>query len=206
MSKRPRKVLLLEFNEITWTIIDPMIAKGRLPNLARMRHEGTSASPEALEKPPYLDPWITWVTLHAGVERSVHGASVLEQDSRTINAKKSWDYVVDAGKSVGVFGSIGAYPPRPVPGFMVPGPFAPGSETFPEYVRPVQDLNRRYTQVHNRTTEGSSAMGMAREGLEVLKLGLKPSTMARVVEQLALERLKPHMRWKRVALQPLINF
>jgi hypothetical protein len=206
MSKRPRKVLLLEFNEITWTIIDPMIAQGRLPNLARMRREGTWASPEALEKPPYLDPWITWVTMHAGVERSVHGASVLEQDSRTITAKRSWDYVVDAGKSVGVFGSIGAYPPRAVPGFMVPGPFAPGSETFPEYVRPVQDLNRRYTQVHNKTTEGSSALGMAKEGLEVLKLGLKPGTLARVVEQLALERVQPHMRWKRVGLQPLINY
>lgn len=206
MNKRPRKVLLLEFNEITWSIIDPMIAEGRLPNLARMRREGTWASPEALEKPPYLDPWITWVTLHAGVDRSVHGASVLEQDARTITAKRSWDHVVDAGKSVGIFGSIGAYPPRAVPGFMVPGPFAPGSETFPEYVQPVQALNRRYTQVHNRTSESSSPLGMAREALEILKLGLQPATLARVAGQLALERVQPHMRWKRVGLQPLINY
>jgi predicted AlkP superfamily phosphohydrolase/phosphomutase len=206
MAKRPRKVLLLEFNEITWTLIDPMIARGKLPNLARMRREGTWGSPEALEKPPYLDPWITWVTLHTGVDRSVHGASVLEQDSATITARRSWDYAAEAGRSVGVFGSIGAYPPRPVPGFMVPGPFAPGSETFPTYLKPVQDLNRRYTQVHNKVAAQDSPLSMARQGAELLRLGLSPATIARIVQQLALEKLKPHMKWKRVALQPLLNF
>jgi len=206
MSRRGRKVLLLEFNEITWSIIDPMIARGRLPNMARMRREGAWASPEALEKPPHLDPWITWVTMHTGVDRSVHGATVLEQDSKTIKAKRSWDYVTDAGKSVGVFGSISAYPPRPVPGFMVPGPFAPGSETYPEYLRPVQDLNRRYTQVHNQITEASGPLGMIKEAADVFRLGMTPATAGRIVQQLALERARPHLRWKRVSLQPLVNY
>src|SRR5262245_28485406 len=76
-----KRVLLLEFNEITWAIIDPLIASGKLPNLARLLREGTVASPEALEKRPHLDPWVTWVTVHTGAERSVHGATVLEQDS-----------------------------------------------------------------------------------------------------------------------------
>jgi hypothetical protein len=201
-----RKVLLLEFNEITWSLIDPMIARGRLPNLARMRREGAWGSPEALEKPPHLDPWITWVTVHTGVDRSVHGATVLEQDSATITAKRSWDYVSEAGKSVGVFGSISAYPPRPVAGFMVPGPFAPGSETYPEYLRPVQDLNRRYTQVHNKIEQGSGVFGMAREAMDVFRLGLSAATAGRIVQQLAVEKARPHLRWKRVGLQPLVNF
>jgi hypothetical protein len=206
MSKAGRKLLLLEFNEITWSIIDPMIARGRLPNLARLRREGAWGSPEALERHPHLDPWITWVTVHTGVDRTVHGASVLEQDSQTIKAKRSWDYVVEAGKSVGVFGSISAYPPRPVPGFMVPGPFAPGSETYPEYLRPVQDLNRRYTQVHNHIMQESGPGAMAREAFDVFRLGLSAATAGRIVQQLAIERARPHMRWKRVGLQPLINY
>jgi predicted AlkP superfamily phosphohydrolase/phosphomutase len=201
-----RKVLLLEFNEITWTIIDPLIARGELPNFARLRREGTWASPEALERPPHLDPWVTWVTLHTGVDRDVHGATVLEQDSGTITAKRTWDYAADAGKSVGVFGSIGAYPPRPVNGFMVPGPFAPGSETYPESLRPIQDLNRRYTQVHNKIASQSSVLEMLREGAAIFRLGLRPETVARVLRQLATERLQPHSKWKRVTLQPLINY
>jgi len=201
-----RRVLLLEFNEITWTIIEPMIARGELPNFARLRKQGTWGSPEALERPPYLDPWITWVTLHTGVERAVHGAAVLEQDSATITAKRTWDYASEAGKSVGVFASIGAYPPAPVRGFMVPGPFAPGSETFPEELRPIQDLNRRYTQVHNKIATESTLLGMLREGAAIFRLGLRAETAARVLQQLTLERVRPYMRWKRVALQPLINF
>jgi hypothetical protein len=206
MAKAARKVLLLEFNEITWSLIDPMIASGRLPNIARLKREGTWGSPEALEKPPHLDPWITWVTVHTGVDRSVHGATVLEQDASTIKAKRSWDYVAEAGKSVGVFGSISAYPPRPVAGFMVPGPFAPGSETYPEYLRPLQELNRRYTQVHNHVTQESGALTMAREAVDVFRLGLTAATAGRIVQQLALERARPHLRWKRVSLQPLINY
>jgi Type I phosphodiesterase / nucleotide pyrophosphatase len=206
MSKGRRKVLLLEFNEITWTLIDPMIARGRLPNIARLRKEGVSASPEALERAPHLDPWITWVTVHTGVDRGIHGATVLEQDSKTIKARRSWDYVSEAGKSVGIFGSISAYPPRPVAGFMVPGPFAPGSETYPEYLRPVQDLNRRYTQVHNHITQAGGARAMAREALDLFRLGLTAATAGRIVQQLALEKVRPYLRWKRVALQPLVNY
>src|SRR5437773_95224 len=114
----PRKVLLLEFNEINWTIIDPMIQKGKLPNFARLRAEGASASPESVDLAPHMDPWVTWVTVHTGVDRSVHGATVLEQDVASIKSRRTWQYAVEAGKSVGVFGSISAYPPYPVPGFM----------------------------------------------------------------------------------------
>jgi hypothetical protein len=203
---RPRKIILLEFNEITWTLAHPMISRGGLPHLARLRQDGAFGAPEALERPPNLDPWITWVTLHTGVDGSVHGAKVLEQDAGTIGASRTWEYAAQAGLSVGVYGSIGAYPPRPVPGFMIPGPFAPGSETFPGYLEPVQNLNRRYTQAHNKVASDSGPLQMGREALELLHLGLRAETIARIARQLAEERLRPHTKWKRVGLQPLINF
>lgn len=202
----PRKVLFLEFNEITWTIIDPMIAKGKLPNLARLRREGAWASPMSVDHPPHLDPWITWVTVHTGVDRSVHGATVLEQEEGTINAKRTWQYAIEAGKSVGVFGSVSAYPPRPVPGFMIPGPFSPSSDTYPPFVSPVQALNRKYTQVHHKNTQQDSALDMIRQGVDLLKLGLTPATCAAIAAQLVKERIEPHTYWKRVTLQPLINY
>ncbi|MEZ4301685.1 MAG: alkaline phosphatase family protein [Polyangiaceae bacterium] len=205
-ARKARKVLLLEFNEITWSLADRFIREGRMPNLARLRSEGTSAAPEALERPPYLDPWISWVTVHTGVDMAVHGAVVLEQDVTTIRAKRTWDYALDAGKSIGIFGSISAYPPRPVPGFMVPGPFAPGPETFPKFVEPAQALNRKYTQVHHKNAQQDTLLSMAKMGVDLLKLGLSPETCARIALQLATERVKPHMHWKRVSLQPYVNY
>ncbi len=202
----PRRVLFLEMNELTWTIIDPLIKTGSLPNFARMKRESAWAAPDSVERPPHLDPWITWVTVHTGVDRSVHGANVLEQDASTINADRTWDYVSRAGKSVGIFGSIGAYPPPPLAGFVVPGPFAPGNEVFPAYVAPVQELNRMYTQIHHKNARGGSAVDLAKLGFQLLGLGLSPRTCARITKQLALEKVDPSQHWRRVALQPLVNF
>ena len=202
----PRKVLFLEFNEITRTIIDPLIAKGKMPNLARLFREGATAAPSSVDHAPHLDPWVTWVTVHTGVDRGVHGATVLEQDATTIKAKRTWDYVEEAGKSIGIFGSISAYPPRPVPGFIVPGPFAPTSDTYPPFISPAQDLNRKYTQVHGKAAKEDSPLAMARMGVNLFKLGLKPATCAAIAAQLVRERVDPNIRWKRVSMQPLVNY
>lgn len=204
-----QKVLLLEFNEINWTVIDRLIEERGakfLPNFVRLRQQGAWALQSAVERPPLLDPWITWVTLHTGVSPSVHGASVLEQDSETITAKRTWQYVAEAGRSVGVFGSVSAYPPLPLRGFMVPGPFAPSNDTYPKSLEPVQAINRRYTQAHNKTSKAPGAFEGLRIGAKLLRLGLRPSTCVRVAAQLARERISPHMRWRRVSLQPLMNF
>jgi hypothetical protein len=204
-----RKVLLLELNEVNWRVVDQLIAERGadfLKNFSALREQGTWAAPNALEQPPHLDPWVTWVTLYTGVPRDIHGASVLEQDSRTIQAMRLWDYASEAGRSVGVFGSISAYPPRAVRGFMVPGPFAPGDEVYPPELGPVQSFNRLYTQVHNRTRNALKPVGMAAAAGRLIKLGLRPGTVASAAIQLGRERLNPHCRWRRVALQPRINF
>lgn len=206
MPARSRKILFLEFNELTFSIIDPLIEKGLLPNFARLKKEGAWGAPDAAERPPHLDPWITWVTLHTGVTSKDHGAFVLEQDSSTIRAKRLWDYAEEAGKSIGIFGSISAYPPRPVAGFMVPGPFAPSNETYPTYAKPVQALNRKYTQVHQKNETEDGLFDMMKRGVDLLKLGVTPKTCARIALQLAHERIDPHVKWKRVCLQPLLNF
>lgn len=203
------KVLLLEFNEINWRVIDALIAQrgaSYLPNFVKLRREGAWTTQSAIERPPLLDPWITWVTLHTGVPPEVHGASVLEQSSETIKAKRTWHYVSEAGLSVGIFGSISAYPPTPVKGFMVPGPFAPGNETYPESLTPVQAINRGYTQVHAGAQKAPGMADNLKLGASLMKLGLKPSTMFKIAGQLLMERAKPASRWKRVCLQPALNF
>lgn len=203
---RSSRVVLLELNEITYAIIDPLIERGRLPNFARLMRQGTWCAPDAVERPPNLDPWVTWVTLHTGVDSSKHGSFVLGQDDHTIRAKRSWDYAVEAGKSVGIYGSVTSFPPHPVPGFMVPGPFAPSNATFPPYLEPIQALNRKYTQVHQQHVEDEGVLAAARRAMKLLDLGLSPWTCARAGLQLAEERVNPELRWKRVLLQPLVNY
>lgn len=202
---RPRKVLLLEFNEITPTVLDPMLRRGDLPNFARLKREGAWGCPEALERYPHLDPWVTWVTLHTGVSRDVHGATILEQDLSTIRAKRTWDYAIEAGRSVGIFGSISCAV-RPVKGFIVPGPFAPSDETFPNSLRPIQRLNRSQTRAHSRLECEAGLLSLVKQGGQLLWSGLRVRTCARAAWVLATERLNKRRYWRRAGLQPLINW
>ncbi|WP_338413361.1 alkaline phosphatase family protein [uncultured Sphaerotilus sp.] len=204
-----KKVLLLELNEINWRVIDRLIeqrGKAFLPNFEKLRTEGAWAVQSAVERSPLLDPWITWVTLHTGVSPAVHGASVLEQSSDSISAPRTWHYAAEAGRKVGVFGSISSYPPPPVHGFVVPGPFAPGNETHPPRLAPVQAVNRRYTQVHNKTTRAPTLAENAGTAAALIGMGLSLGTMAHVATQLVRERLQSGQRWRRVCLQPRLNF
>lgn len=206
VSPGRKKVLFLEFNEITWTILDGLIAEGKTPNFARIKREGTWASPLSNDLSPYLDPWITWVTVHAGVDHTVHGAEVLEPPAGTIKAKRTWEYARDAGRSLGLFGPISAYPPEPVNGFWIPGPFAVGSETYPQELEPVQQINRRYTRVHNRVEGRETPGSMIKSAWQLKKLGLRLSTVAQIARQLVSEKLDRSVSWRKVCLQPLINY
>jgi hypothetical protein len=202
---RTRRVLLLELNEITWTLIDPLIAAGKLPTFARLKRNGAWGETEAPERPPHLDPWVTWVTLHTGVPRELHGATVLEQDVGTIAYRRTWEYAAAAGATVGVFGSIGAHPPPPLRGFVVPGPFAPDDATHPRSLAPIQRLNRGHTRAHGKNAAEPSVWNLARDAAALVRLGLRPATCGRLAAQLLRERLDSAQRWRRVGLQPLVN-
>ena len=200
-----RKVLLVEMNEITWRLIDPLCARGKLPAFAEFRRRGTMGSPVATEVPPDLDPWISWTSVYTGRPQEEHNVRFLEQPPETVEGPRVWDLAADAGLTLGLFGSIMSWPPRrDVKGFWVPSTFSPTPETFPDELRPIQDLNLGHTRAH--TPVGADRPGAARGLFRLLRLGLKPSTMAKLAWFLVKSRLRPHRKWEKVSLQPLVNF
>ncbi|HYE16227.1 MAG TPA: alkaline phosphatase family protein, partial [Pyrinomonadaceae bacterium] len=204
MSKR--KVLFVELNENTWDLIDPLIERGKLPTFARLKREGAWGEPVSVDMPPQLDPWITWTTVYTGRTQAEHNLFFLQQPPETIRARRVWEICDDAGLSVGVYGSLCSWPPRAVRGFYVPDTFAPDAATHPEHLSPVQTLNLTYTRSVRLPSDEDGLAFKARLGAKLVGLGLSARTMARVAAQLARERLDPSCRWRRVALQPAVNF
>ncbi len=200
-----RKVLLVELNEITWTLIDPLIERGRLPTFARLKREGTWGAPVSVDLPPMMDPWITWTTVYSGRPQSEHNLCFLEQPPQTIRARRIWEICNENGLRVGVYGSLCSWPPQSVDGFYVPDTFAPDPATHPESLRAIQELNLTYTRSVHLPTDQDGLMFKARLAARLLGLGLKARTAACVARQLAHERWNPKVRWRRVALQPLVN-
>jgi len=203
---RKRKVLVLEINEITWDLVDPWIAEGKLPNFAKLKEQGTWGTPLSVDRPPQLDPWVTWTTLYTGRPQEEHNVFFLQQPPDTIKARRLWEYCAEAGLTVGVYGSVCSWPPRPVRGFHVPDTFAPDAETYPSALSPIQILNLTYTRTVRLPSDQDSLGFKLKLGKDLLKLGLDGATIGRVASQLVAERRNPKLRWKRVALQPLINF
>lgn len=201
-----RRVLLLEINEITWNLIDPLIAAGKLPTFKLLKQKGAIASPMSVDLPPQLDPWITWTTVHTGTPQAEHNLFFLQQPAETIHSKRTWEYLNEMGHSVGVYGSVCSWPPQPVKGFYVPDTFSPDTATYPASLKPIQDLNLTYTR-SIRLPKDTDTLGFrVKTGMAVMKLGLKIRTLWQIMKQLVRERLNPKARWQRVALQPAVNF
>lgn len=201
-----RKVLLLEINEITWNLIDPFIEAGKLPTFAKLKKEGAWAAPMSVDLPPQLDPWITWTTVYTGRTQAEHNVFHLQQPPETIKAKRIWEICREAGLRVGVFGSLGSYPPQEVEGFYVPDTFSPDAATFPARLSPIQKLNLTYTRSIRLENDEDGLAFKAKLGKDLLGLGLRLSTCTRILRQLANEKITPDNRWQRVVLQPAVNF
>ena len=204
--KNRRRVLLVELNEITWKLIDPLIEQGKLPTFARLKSEGVWGAPTSVDLGPQLDPWITWTTVYSGRPQAAHNVFFLQQPPETIAARRLWEICDEHGLRVGVFGSLCSWPPQAVNGFYVPDTFAPDSATHPDELRPIQELNLTYTRSVRLPSDQDGMLFKARLGAKLIKLGLRRETISRIIRQLAHERLRPEKRWKRVALQPMVNF
>ncbi len=200
-----RKVLLVELNEVTWDLIDPLIEQGKLPTFARLKRDGVWAAPVSVDMPPHLDPWITWTTVYTGRAQEDHNVFFLEQPPETIRADRIWELCHRHGLRVGVYGSLCSWPPREVNGFYVPDAFAQDASTYPKSLEPIQVLNLTYTRSIRLPADQDGLWFKARLGAKLMGLGLGGRAAASVSRQLAIERLNPEKRWRRVALQPMVN-
>lgn len=206
MNKIGKKVLLVELNEVTWDLIDPFIAQGKLPTFARLKREGAWAAPTSVDLYPQLDPWITWTTVYTGQTQAAHNVFFLQQPPESIGAQRIWEICHDEGLRVGIYGSLCSWPPQRVNGYYVPDTFAQDAATYPETLRPIQELNLKYTRSVRLPSDEDGLWFKAKLGAKLMALGLRPASLARITSQLARERVRPEVKWQRAALQPFVNF
>lgn len=130
----------------SWTALDPLLAAGLMPNLARLRAAGAWGE-LASTLPPFTAP--AWSTFMTGLNPGRHGVlSFFQQDATSyrlteggplastalLAAPAFWDRLAAAGRRTGIVNVPLTYPPRPVNGFLVSGlltPVAADRFTYP---------------------------------------------------------------------------
>jgi hypothetical protein len=194
-------VIVLEFNELTPSLMDRFIGEGSLPAFAKLRRESIVCVSDAEEDPPFLEPWVQWVTVHTGLSRDEHKVVDLD-DGPKLRVPRVWDIVSDAGKKAWVCGSMNAgIQADGFNGLFLPDPWTTSVEPHPrELFRPYYHFVRSYVQEYTRDKPPLTKADHLRFARFMATNGLAPKTVAATVRQLVSERGSGGARWQRAAI------
>lgn len=145
MSDHPsaHRVLVIGLDGATFNVIEPLIAQGRLPTLARLMREGTHAPLRSTIQPSSEQAWTSFMT---GVQNGKHGIFSFVRrrpgsyefeyiNGRNIGAPALWDILSDRGRPTITINVPMTYPPHPVKGVLIGGLMSPGERsrfTYPD--------------------------------------------------------------------------
>lgn len=128
-----RQLLLIGLDGATFDLIEPEVAAGNLPNLARLMQQGAWGRLRSTTPAMTFPAWSTMMTgLNPGrhgifdFTRRQPGQYALEFVNATHRrAPTLWRMLSEAGRRVAVVGLPTTYPPEPVNGLMIAGFDAP---------------------------------------------------------------------------------
>ncbi|MEM6532503.1 MAG: alkaline phosphatase family protein [Myxococcota bacterium] len=120
-------IVVIGIDGAEWSVIEPLIRAGQMPNLAKLMSEGAYGDLETIE--PILSP-IIWTSIATGHPPERHGITwFMERDpatgetspigSRTRKVKAIWNIASDADKTVATVGWWATWPAEQVNGWIV---------------------------------------------------------------------------------------
>lgn len=191
-------VILLEFNELTPSLMHRFIGEGKLPNFARLYREAKIYTTDAGEEGLKLNPWIQWVTVHSGLPFSEHGVFYLS-DGHKLKQKCIWDILSDTKLRVWVCGSMNVRYDLPLNGAILPDPWAEGAVPYPGELLPYFKFIQQNVQEHTNDRLRPSRADYLRFLGFMTTHGMSFSTARSITQQLIRERTGNYY-WKRTVI------
>lgn len=130
------KVIILGFDGATWDLIDPLIARGELPNFRALKERGAWGEVDTT----YLGSPVIWTAIFTGKDRDKFGDPFFGIDRARLRAKRIWEIAAQQGLRIGVLHPLLTWPPFETDGFVIPDIFAMGPETYPDTYEHFQKL------------------------------------------------------------------
>ncbi len=206
-----RKIAFLEANEIPFPIFDDYIASRPNSKLARSVprcRQYTTRTPDTCR----LSPWITWPTLHRGVNNEKHRLLSFGQSHAEADAAYPpvWQLLVDRGLSAGVFGPLHTWPLPEHPenyAFFLPDTFASTPESYPEVLTSFQKFNLIMARRSPRNVSAAvDIRSLTPFLLRAPRLGLRAKTSVAIARHPIGERRQTWKRARRRTFQPVLAF
>lgn len=203
--------IVFELNEVPWQVMDWFCERNPRSSFAKIRRAGRHYEAVAEDR-GHLHPWVTWPSLHRGVNDEEHGIGHLGQDLNEVNRAYPpvWELLRQQGRRIGVGGSLHSYPPpqetRDV-SFYVPDTFASGPETIPPGLSSFQDVSLQLTRENGRNVSSRTGGSAVRKLIGALpKMGVTPRSMIEIGSQLVREQTDKTKVNRRRAMQSVLYF
>jgi hypothetical protein len=204
MSATHTRMIVLELNELTPSLIQRFMSDGTLPHFSRLYRESQIYTTTASERPPNLDPWIQWVTVHTGLNFSDHGLQRLNE-GHTLRTPRVWDLLTASGRRAWICGSMNVGDTPLEGGCVLPDPWTTKVRPQPAVLEPFFAFVQRQVMEH---TSGKARPGVS-DLLQFARFmathGLSRHSIVAIARQLAEER-SGGARWKRAALLDKLQF
>jgi len=197
-----QKVTIIGIDGGTWTLLEPWIGAGRLPNLASIVREGVSAKMESVIPPVTPPAWTTAFTGAFPGKHNIFSFHTFRDEQRvTTSADRRvpalWQMASSRGAKTIVLNVPYTYPPDPINGIMVSGMGSPSLDnvvTYPEAFR--DELVRRDYQIDEVGASPYRIVEMTRKHRELASHLLDHSAWDLfVVVFIGSDRLQ-HLYWK----------
>src|SRR5690349_6556084 len=197
-------VILLEFNELSPTLMNRFINQGHLPNFKRFSEESAVYLTEAKERAPHLDPWIQWVTVHTGLNFDEHGLEQLNE-GHTLQAKRIWDYVAERNGSSWICGSMNVGHRPGIRGAVMPDPWATYVKPAPDDLEPYFSFIQRNVLEYTNNRVPLTRADYVNFVKFMASHGLTLSTVLAIAKQL-MKEVRGQDRWKRAVILDKLQF
>ena len=200
-----RAVIVLEFNELSPVLMRRFIDAGHLPSFRQLHDQAGVWTTDAEERPPFLEPWIQWITVHSGQRHAEHGVFNLDEGHR-VAAPRIWDLLSAAGRESWICGSMNVAAAPGFRGWMLPDPWTTHVPPRPDELLPYFDFVRRHVLEYTNEQVPVTNVDRLRFVAFMARHGLSAATAWAIVRQLATERVDPRARWQRAVVLDRLQF
>ena len=202
------KIIVLELNEVPHKVLKKFSSTKLAGRYESDYHKTISMDSG------HLSPWITWATVHRGVNNTEHGINDINQCTNEIDEKYPtiFSKCIENGLSVGLFNTMHsgrlAYQQNKKYTFLLPEAFASNKFCIPSSLEDFQTFNLLMSRGSARSV--SRSLPKKINFLKVLFSYFKNTNrlrgMRKVLNQLIIEIIKPYLKVRRRTIQSDLIF
>ena len=168
-NKEAKKIIIIGLDGATFDIINPLIKRGELSNLARLIKDGVSGELISTIHPTTPQAWTTFMTGKGAGSHGIYDFIERVNDKyeiRFVNGsfkkvKTLWTILSNMGKRVGIMNVPFTYPPENVNGFMISGFDTPSIDS--NFTYPAELYNEIVREVGRYDLRGTFPIGKRKD-------------------------------------------